>query len=346
MQAQMTELVQTINNLALVVDTRIPIPSKRGSDLKDSDLSERFTFVQVPIFDMVWPRSDISSLIVLQCYWRVFRFAAKMARQSRRGAVLEVEFIQPATRFLLNQFCSLILGNDAVVRNEVSYKSHAGHIHGRMDCGVFRPSSNACFLSNEDKRSDKPLSPADICQAAGEMSGCIEVLRGLPLNPLIFNSLLNSGREWVLLRRILHESQPLWHYTSSLYLFDQGGNVDMDSVYLLTQMLLHCFSNARDLVGLSKVPAVIGYGTIDDVDTVDDADDENKEEEEEKKSDCEPTEKFATVSRRTAKSKSSGKNGLKSKGQSKTRKFGASLTIENMMLRDAASKMELFSNWI
>lgn len=325
----------------MIVDTRIPIQSKRGSDLKDSDLSERFTFVQIPIFDIVWPRSGISSRTMLHCFGRVFRFAAKMARQFRRGAVLEVPFIQPATRFLLNQFCSLILGNDAEIRNEASYKAYAAHIHGRMDCGLFRPSSNACFLSNEDKRSDLPLSHADICQAAGEMSGCIEVLRGFPLNPLIFNSLLNSGREWILLRRILHESQPLWQYTSSLYLFNQRGEVDMNSVYLLTKILLHCFSNARDLVDLSKVQVDVGYGTVEEVDT----DDDTENEVEEKKSDSEPTEKCATLTRRTAKSESSGKIGLISKGQCKTRKFGASLTIENMNLRDAASRAELFANW-
>lgn len=327
----------------MVVETRIPIQSKRGSDLKDSDLSERFTFAKVPISDIVWPRSDISSLTVLQCYWRVFRFAAKMARQFRRGAVLEVPFIQPATRFLLHQFCSLILGNNAEIRKESPYKAHAVRIHGKMDSGLFRPLSNSCFLSNEDKRSDLKLSDADICQAAGEMSGCIEVLRGFSLNPLIFNGLLNSGREWILLRRILHESEPLWQYSSSLYLFDRRGEVDMNSVYLLTQMLLHCFSNARDLVDLSKVPVAIGYNPIDEVDTDDDTGDEN--EEEEKKSDSEPTEKCATLSRRAAKSESSGKIGFKSKGQGTTRKFGTSLTIENMKLRDAASRVEPFSTW-
>lgn len=334
MEAQMTDLAKSISGLLT--------QSKRGSDLLSSDLNKLF-FFQVHISDIVWSRSGISSLTVLQCFGRVFIFAVRMAQQYLRKNFDEVRIIQPATRFLFNGFCSLILGDNAEIRKESPYNARGVHIHGKIDSGVFRPGVDVCFLSNEDKRSDRLLSKRNISQAAGELNGCIEQLRGFGLNPLIFNSLLNSGREWKLLRRILHQSQPLFQYTSSLYLFDENGVVDINSVYLLTKMLLHCFSNARDLVNSSKVPVAIGYGTVDQVDTDDDTEDVN--EEEEKKSDSEPTEKGATLSRRAAKSESSGKIGLKSKGRCKTRKFGTLLTIENMKLHDAASITEPFANW-
>lgn len=318
--------------------------SKRGSDLSNADLNLRFSFGSVPLSEFVWDREGVTPITMFKCYGRVFRFVVKMARQYRRGAVLEVPFVQPATRFLLHQLSALLLDDDAEVRREINYKASEVHIHGRMDSGVFRSESNACFLSNEDKRMDEPLTESDICQAGGELAASVELLRNFAVNPLIFNSLLNSGREWKLLRRILHNSRPLWQFSSSLYVFNQLGEVDMDAVYVLTQMLVHCFSNSKYLINQSREPVVIGYGLEDDTDN----DFHMEEDEEEEDGEGDEKEKFAvnTSNNKTLRAATGSKHVGKVKGTGgksgkNTRKFGTVLTHENLCLFESTSKYEL-----
>jgi hypothetical protein len=333
----------------LLVETRIPILSKKGSELSNADLDTRFSFGRVPLNNFRWGRKGIQPKIAYACFIRVSRFAVRMARQFCRGAILEVPFVQPATRLLLRQLCSLLLDDKAEVRREVKYKASEVHIYGRMDVGVFMAESNACVLSDEDKRMDQKLKDCDICQAGGELAASVEMLRNFGVNPLIFNSLLNSGREWILLRRVLHDSRPIWQYSSSLYLFNKEGEVDVDSVYLLTRMLMHCFSNSRDLIDQLNEPFQIGYGNEmysndewdGDNDDFDEDEDENKKENDAAKKQNAKTLKTAAGSALANKDKgTAGISGSKRSARI-TRNFGTVLTHENLRLFDGTSKYEL-----
>ena len=336
----------------MLVETRIPILSKKGSELSNADLDERFSFGRVPLNAFRWGRKGIHPKIVYKCFLRVGRFAVRMARQFRRGAILEIPFVQPASRLLLHQLCSLLLDDDAEVRFEVKYKASEVHIHGRMDSGVFMAESNACVLSDEDKRMDEKLKDCDICQAGGELAASVEMLRNFGVNPLIFNSLLNSGREWILLRRVLHDSRPVWQYSSSLYLFNKEGEVDVDSVYLLTRMLMHCFSNSRDLIDQAKEPLQIGYGnemySDERDDDNDDFDEEEDEDEDEDKKENDTAKKqnaktLKTVAGSALANKAKGTAGISGSKRraSITRKFSTVLTHENLRLFERTSKYEL-----
>ena len=272
-----------------------------------------------------------------------------MARQFRRGAVLEVPFVQPATRLLLHQLCSLLL-DDAEVLFEVKYKASEVHIHGQMDAGVFMAKSNMCVLPDEDKRMDENLKNCDICQAAGELAGSVEILRSFAINPLIFNSLLNSGREWILLRRVLIDSRPIWQYSTSLYLFNTEGEIDVDSVYLLNRILVHCFSNIRDLLNQAKRPLQVGYGNEmfsddlwdDDID-FDEEDDEDKDKKENYPAKKQNTKTLKAAAGSALANKAKGTSGISGSKRraSITRKFGTVLTHENLRLFEGTSRYEL-----
>jgi hypothetical protein len=273
-----------------------------------------------------------------------------MARQFRRGAILEIPFVQPATRFLLHQLCLLLLDDDAEVRFEVKYKASEVHIHGRMDSGVFMAESNMCVLTDENKRMDEKLKDCDICQAGGELAASVEMLRNFGINPLIFNSLLNSGREWILLRRVLHDSRPVWQYSSSLYLFNKEGEVDVDSVYLLTRILIHCFSNTRDLIDQAKEPLPIGYGNEmssdderDDDNDFNEEDDEDKDKKENYAAKKQNTKTLKTAAGRALANKAKGTAGISGSKRraSITRKCGTVLTHENLRLFEGTSRYEL-----
>ena len=331
----MEELVRSVNNLTVIVESRLPMQSKRGSDLSKADLHERFLFAGVRMSDFDWKRKGIARVDALFCYSIVRRFALRIAKQYRRGNVLEVPFVQPETFLLFHQLTSVLL-EDAEVRREVYYKSHDVHVHGKMDSGLFMPRTNLCVLPNEDKRMDVPLTEGDICQAGSELAASIEILRSCAVNPLMFNSLLNSGREWKVLRRVLYRSQPLWQYTDSLYLFDRGGQVDEAAVFLLTRILLHCFSVSKELIALSKIPVDVGYGDgIDD--GASDVEEEEEEEEEKANMDGDKKENCARTSKGTEGGKAlpQGKKG--STRKSSSRRFGTVLSSENLRIFDVES---------
>lgn len=343
-------LTTSVNALTLLVETRLPILSKSGSTLSNDDLATRFSFGRVPLNVFRWDRKGIRPKIACVCFMHVYRYAVRMARQFRRGAIGEIQIVQPATRLLLRQLCLLLLGRDAVLRFEVEYKASEVHIHGRMDSGVFMAESNMCVLSDEDKRMDEKLKDCDICQAGGELAASVEMLRNFGINPLIFNSLLNSGREWILLRRVLLNSRPIWQYSSSLYLFNQEGDVDVDSVYLLTRILMHCFSNTRDLIDQAKQPLQIGYGNEmcsddewgDDND-FDEEDDEDRDKTENYTAKKQNTKALKTATGSAVANKAKGTSGISGSKRraSITRKFGAALTHENLHLFERTSRYEL-----
>jgi hypothetical protein len=333
-----------------VLESRLPLNSKQGSELTNADLVERFTIARVPWSDIRWTHGNGSALIK-QSLCVVTRTVIRLARLYRWGYVLEISYIQPQVRMLLRKLCKLLL-NNAELCLEKAYKTKVYHIHGKMDSGVCRLNSNVCFLSEESKRADQKLKDKDICQAAGEVAGCVELLKeGLSMNPLLFYGILTSGKEWIFLRRALVDSQPVWQYTTALCLFDNHGVVDKQSLLSLTKMLMHCFANAQHLIQLSQQDLKFGYG-MEDIDTVHDDDEEDYDDGEEEKKKARSNRKNDTQTKRGVPKISpggSGKSGSSGKGRGKQnaenkerkeRKFGTVLTESVLQQHNSIQYLE------
>ena len=333
----------------MAFETRLPPTTRNGSALSNKDLTDTFNFTTL-LFDNVVTTityDRLSAWVVLKSYCYVLAFAVKISRYFITGNFLEVKYVQPETKRLLQRLCKLLLDDDTCVQCEIPYRSNVFRVSGKMDSGVFLKGCDACFLSNEDKRMDQRLTDANVCQAAAELAGSVEKLSsGLAFNPQLFNSLLNSGREWKLLRRVLVDGQAVWQYTSSsLFLFNQHGEVSTDAVRSLTRLLLHCFWNARKMMKLARVPLTAEVGDLD-VDNTEyddrssaEADDENRSPGTKSKHDGHSTSPKKLLGQR--RHQTTINRGRSTKGGQSKRSVGMKFSAENLRYHEALTSFQL-----